>query len=93
MRVEGIEALDKAVASVQRGLKLVLDPRIVEANARALAEIKTRLKPGKGEIRFVLRLGDRGREVELGAAARYDVSPAMAGMLSTLPGVSEVLEI
>ena len=93
MRVEGIEALDKAVASVQRGLKLVLDRRVIEKNAGALAQIKARLKPGKGEIRFVLPLADRGKEVELSAAGRYDVSPAMAGVLSTLPGVSEVLEI
>jgi DNA polymerase-3 subunit alpha len=93
MRVEGIEALDKAVASVQRGLKLVLDRRVIEKNAGALAQIKARLKPGKGEIRFVLPLGDRSKEVELSAAGRYDVSPAMAGILSTMPGVSEVLEI
>jgi DNA polymerase-3 subunit alpha len=93
MRVEGIEALDKAVASVQRGLKLVLDRRVIEKNTNALAQIKARLKPGKGEVRFVLPLGDRGKEVELSAAGRYDVSPAMAGVLSTMPGVSEVLEI
>ena len=41
----------------------------------------------------MLSLGDRGKEVELSAAGRYDVSPAMAGVLSTMPGVSEVLEI
>jgi DNA polymerase-3 subunit alpha len=93
MRVEGIEALDKAVASVQRGLKLVLDRRVIEKNAGALAQIKARLKPGKGEIRFVLPLVDRNKEVELAAVGRYDVSPAMAGVLSTVPGVSEVLEI
>jgi DNA polymerase-3 subunit alpha len=93
MRVEAIEALDKAVASVQRGLRLVLDRRVIEKNASALGQIKARLKPGKGEIRFVLPLGDRGKEIEIAAAGRFDASPAMAGALSTLPGVSEVLEI
>jgi DNA polymerase-3 subunit alpha len=93
LRVEGIEALDKAVANVQRGLRLVLDRRVIEKNAGALAQIKSRLKPGKGEIRFVLELADRGKELELGTTGRYDVSPATAGMLSTLPGVVEVLEI
>jgi DNA polymerase-3 subunit alpha len=93
MRVEAIEALDKAVASVQRGLRLVLDRRVIEKNASALGQIKARLKPGKGEIRFVLPLGDRGKEIEIAAAGRFDASPAMAGALSTLPGVVEVLEI
>jgi DNA polymerase-3 subunit alpha len=71
----------------------VLDRRVIEKNAGALAQIKSRLKPGKGEIRFVLELADRGKELELGTTGRYDVSPATAGMLSTLPGVVEVLEI
>jgi len=94
MRVEGIEALDKAVANVQRGLKLVLDRHVIEKNVGAMAQIKARLKPGgKGEIRFVLPLGDRGKEIEFTVPGRYDASPAAAGMLSTMPGVSEVLEI
>ena len=94
MRVEGIEALDKAAANVQRGLKLVLDRRLIEKNAGALAAIKSRLKPGgKGEIRLVLPLGDRGKELEFGISGRYDVSPSSAGILATTPGVIEVLEI
>ncbi len=94
MRVEGIEALDKAAANVQRGLKLVLDRHFIEKNAGALAVIKSRLKPGgKGEIRLVLALGDRGKELEFGVAGRFDVSPSSAGILSATPGVTEVLEI
>jgi DNA polymerase-3 subunit alpha len=92
MRVEGLEALDKAAAGVQRGLKLVLDRR--QASAAAIAVLKSHLKPGgKGEIRIVLPLEDRGREIELVIPGRYDVSPARAGILSTSPGVVEVLEI
>ncbi|HEY7670359.1 MAG TPA: DNA polymerase III subunit alpha [Hyphomicrobium sp.] len=92
MRVEGIEALDKAAAGVQRGLKVVLDR--TRANAAAIAALKSHLKHGgKGEIRLVLPLEDRGREIELIIPGRYDVSPARAGILSTTPGVVEVLEI
>ena len=92
MRVEGLEALDKATAGVQRGLKLVLDRR--QASAAALAALKSQLKHGgKGEIRLVLALEDRGREIELVIPGRYDVSPARAGVLATVPGVEEVLEI
>ena len=85
---------DKAVAGVQRGLRLVLDRRVIEKNPAVLAQLKARLKAGgKGEIRFVLPLADRGKEIEFGVPGRYDVSPGVAGVLSTIPGVSEVLEI
>ncbi len=92
MRVEGLESLDKAAEGVQRGLKLVLDHR--NASAKHVAVLKSHLKHGgKGEIRLVLPLMDRGREIELVIPGRYDVSPTRAGILSTTPGVVEVLEI
>jgi DNA polymerase-3 subunit alpha len=92
MRVEGLQGLDQAAAGVQRGLKVVLDYR--QASAKHVATLKSHLKHGgKGEIRLVLPLEDRGREVELVIPGRYDVSPARAGILSTTPGVVEVLEI
>jgi DNA polymerase-3 subunit alpha len=94
MRVEGIEALDKAAAGVQRGLKLVLDRRMLQAGGASIAALKSQLKPGgKGEIRLVLALEDRGREMEFVIPGRYDVSPARAGVLATVPGVIEILEI
>jgi DNA polymerase III subunit alpha len=94
MRIEGLEALDKAAAHVQRGLKVVLDSHALQASAAPVAQLKSHLKHGgKGEIRLVLALEDRGREVSLVIPGRYDVSPARAGILSTTPGVVEVLEI
>ncbi len=94
MRVEALEALDKAAAGVQRGLRVVLDTRLVQGKAGAIAALKAQLKPGgKGEIRLVLALDDRNRELEFTLPGRYDVSPAQAGVLSTTPGVMEVLEI
>jgi hypothetical protein len=42
-------------------------------------------------VRLVLPVG--AREVELVLAGRFDVSPAQAGQLSTVPGVLEVVEI
>ena len=35
----------------------------------------------------------RNRELEFSLPGRYDVSPAQAGILSTTPGVREVLDI
>jgi DNA polymerase III subunit alpha len=94
MRVEGLRGLDDAAAGVQRGLKLVLDRHALQKSRDPVTKLKSHLKQGgKGEIRLVLPLEDRGREVELIIPGRYDVSPSSAGILSTTPGVVDVSEI
>ena len=94
MRVESMRDLDAAVADLQEGLKLVLDTKVLQSMGGTIATLKALLKPGgKGEIRLVLALDDRNRELEFSLPGRYDVSPAQAGILSTTPGVREVLDI
>ena len=94
MRVESMRGLDAAVADLQEGLKLVLDTKVLQSKRGTIATLKALLKPGgKGEIRLVLALDDRNRELEFALPGRYDVSPAQAGILSTTPGVREVLDI
>jgi DNA polymerase-3 subunit alpha len=93
LRVESIQALDAAVATVQGGIKLMLDRRFIEKNPAALAQLKARLKPGKGEVRIGVELPEFNKQLVLGVPGRYDISPAVAAVLSTLPGVVEVLEI
>ena len=97
LRVQSMEALDKAAAEIDRGLKIVFDTGVVAARRGVVDELKAQLKPGQtgarkgGEIRLVLPVG--ARELEIILPGRYDVSPAQAGHLSTVPGVVEVLEI
>jgi DNA polymerase-3 subunit alpha len=97
MRVQSMEALDKAAAEIDRGLKIVFDTGVVAARRGVVEEFKSLLKPGQagakrgGEVRLVLPVG--ARELEIILPGRYDVSPAQAGQLSTVPGVVEVLEI
>jgi DNA polymerase-3 subunit alpha len=94
MRVQSIEPLETAAANVQRGLKLVLDRGLVQADGARLDELSKLLKSGgKGEIRLVVPLPDRGQEVEFTLPGRYEIGPMQMGELSTLPGVLEVLEI
>jgi DNA polymerase-3 subunit alpha len=94
MRIESMRGLDAAVADLQEGLKLVLDTKVLQSKRGTIATLKALLKPGgKGEIRLVLALDDRNRELEFSLPGRYDVSPAQAGILSTTPGVREVLDI
>jgi DNA polymerase-3 subunit alpha len=97
MRVQSMEALDKAAAEIERGLRIVFDTGVLAARRGLADEFKALLKPGQrgarkgGEVRLVLPVG--ARELEIVLPGRYDVSPAQAGQLSTVPGVVEVLEI
>ncbi|MDX2201739.1 MAG: DNA polymerase III subunit alpha [Hyphomicrobiaceae bacterium] len=93
LRAQGVQSLDEAAASVQRGLKVVLDKRVAQAKG-TLGELKALLKPGgKGTITIALALEERGREVELALPGRFDISPAQQGVISTVPGVIEVVEV
>jgi DNA polymerase-3 subunit alpha len=98
MRVQSLEPLERAAAQIERGLKLVMDPAVVASRRANIAELRTLLKPGGaagrkgGEVRLVMALGDRAREIEITLPGRYDVTPAQAGHLSTVPGVLEVVE-
>jgi DNA polymerase-3 subunit alpha len=97
MRVQAIESLDKAAGSVERGLRIVLDPALVGARKARIGVLKGHLKPGGtglrkgGEVRILLPLG--GRDVDILLPGRWDVSPAEAGRLSTVAGVLEVVEV
>ena len=95
MRVQSLEALDKAAASVPRNLKLVLDRKSIVANTIPVSEVGRYLRPAVrgGEIRLILPLEDRNREMELILPGRYEVSPQEAGRLAALPIVAEIIEI
>jgi DNA polymerase-3 subunit alpha len=99
MRVQSVEALDKAAGALEQGLRVILDPALVGTQRANLAGLKSELaqalRPARkgGEVRIVLPLSDAGREIEISMPGRYDVSPSVAGRVSTLPGVLEVVEM
>ncbi len=99
LRVQGLQALDEAAASIQRGLKIVLDRRPLQSKKLSLEALKSELKPPTGgpktggEIRVVLELDDRDRILEIDIPGRYDVGPMMQGHLGTLPGVLDVIDL
>jgi len=95
MRVQSLEALDKAAAGVPRNLKVVLDQReCAGPNVVRLEEMRQRLKPAQrgGEVRLVLPLLDRDCEMELILPGRYDVSPQDAGRIAALAVVAKIIE-
>jgi DNA polymerase-3 subunit alpha len=100
LRVQQIDSLDRVMSTVRRGLTIVLDRRVIQAGPDRMAEIKSALKRlgpegagGGGEIGFEIDLEDSGRKVAFALKGRFDVSPAQKGLLSTVPGVLDVLEV
>lgn len=94
MRVQGLESLDKAAASVPRHLKVVLDRKALTHAATQIGDMHANLKPSArgGEIRLLLPLEDRGCEMEFLLPGRYEVSPEAAGRIATMAGVVEIIE-
>ena len=85
VRVQSLESLDKAAASVQRGLKIVID------RPHGLGEIKDVLcERGRGEIRVVVRLEQQAKDVELRLAGRFELSPNRINALRGCAGVLDV---
>ncbi len=94
LRVQTVQSLDEAANGLQRGLKVVIDGRAVQADDGRLDELKALLKPGgKGLVCLSMALADRGREVEIAMPGRFDISPAQKSAISTVPGVLEVVDI
>ncbi len=94
LRVQGLQALDEAAAGLQREVKIILDPDIVAASPQSIVDLRAMLKlGGKSDIRFILRLDDRDAEIDIGfARARFDLTAAQRGTMTTMPGVLEIIE-
>jgi len=96
MRIEGIEALDRAAAALPRGVRIRLDASALQngSSGQVLEALRAQLKPGgKSEVRLVLALPEAGREVEIALARTFELSPIQRGQISVLPGVMELAEL
>ena len=94
LRTQGIQSLDEAAEGLQRGLRVVLDGRAFQADAKGIHELKSMLKPGgKGIVCLSMMLQDQAREVEIAMPGRFDISPAQKGAIATVPGVLDVVDI
>jgi len=93
MRAQSIEALEKAAAAVPRNVRLVVDGKAACGGA-LIPALRGLMKPAGrgGEIRLVMALEDRGREVEIVLPGRYEISPQVLSRISVLDGVTEVTE-
>jgi DNA polymerase III subunit alpha len=95
-RIQTVEALDRAAAKVQKGLRIfVRDEAPLDAVAKRLdrgggeGPAGSQGGEAEGEINLVVTVG-AGAEVELKLPGRYKVSPQIAGALKAIPGVVDV---
>jgi DNA polymerase-3 subunit alpha len=102
-RIQTVDALDRAAAKVQKGLRIFLrDAAPLDAVAKRLDKGNGRGEGGgsapnggqggahgEGEVNLVVMLG-AGAEVEVKLPGRYKVSPQIAGAIKAVPGVIEV---
>ncbi len=97
LRVQGLEALDAAAANAMRGVKIVLDEHAIMAGGEPLTELRRILSHGGargGDVELVLRAADGSADVELAfPQTRFSITPTQIGVLSTMPGVIEVVEL
>jgi DNA polymerase III subunit alpha len=85
IRIVRVEPLEEVAASHAHSLRVVLDsPDPIERVAGRLDG------PGDGSVVVVLRLAERGQEVEVKLPGGYRVTPQVAGALQTVPGVLRV---
>ncbi len=82
MRVQSVEALDKAAGALEQGLRVVLDPALVGAAARQPCRTEIRAQPGATRLRAKAarcascsRFRMRGEKSRSRMPGRYDVSP------------------
>ncbi len=87
LRLQSLEALDKAAASVVQGIQIYL------RDTSPLASIAKRLAPGgRAPARVTLLLAD-GREVEIGLGAKFAITPQIKGAIKAIQGVVDVQDL
>jgi DNA polymerase-3 subunit alpha len=92
MRVQTMKSLDEAVEQIPRTVRILLDGDALDRNPAGLEQLRTLLRPGRGEALIELRLAGYERPVPIAPKGRYDLSAKTIGRITTLPGVLEVIE-
>jgi DNA polymerase-3 subunit alpha len=94
LRAQSIESLDAAAESIQKGVKVLLDGRVLNSNRSAIEELHALLRPGgKSTVCFGITLSDARRELEIALPGRFEVSPVQKSALQTVPGVLEIIDL
>ncbi len=94
LRAQSIESLDAAAENIQKGVKVILDGRVLNGSRSTIEDLRQLLKPGgKSTVCLGIALSDAGRELEISLPGRFEVSPAQKSALQTVPGVLEIIDL
>jgi DNA polymerase III subunit alpha len=87
LRLQGVEALDKAAASVVQGVQIFV------RDATPLESISKRLeRKGKAPVLLTL-ITNTGREVDVSLGKNFVMSPQIKGALKAVHGVVDVMDL
>ena len=87
LRLQSLEPLDKAAASVVQGIQIYL------RDAGPMASIAKRLQQGgRAPARVTLLLAE-GREVEIGLGSKFAITPQVKGAIKAIQGVVDVQDL
>ena len=87
LRLQGVEALDKAAAAVVQGVQIfVRDGSPIESIAKRLE------RKGKAPVVITL-ITEQGREVDIELGKNFVMDPRVKGALKAVTGVVEVLDL
>jgi DNA polymerase-3 subunit alpha len=87
LRLQGVEPLDKAAASMVTGLEIfVRDAKPLESIAQRLGN------GGRAPVRLVM-LMERGREVHVSLGNKFTITPQIKGAIKAISGVVDVQDL
>jgi len=87
LRLQSVEALDKAAATITQGLQIFL------RDAGPIASIARRLQTGGRSPARVTLLLEGGSEVEIGLGSKFNITPQIKGAVRAMEGVVDVQDI
>ena len=87
LRLQGVEALDKAAAAVVQGVQIFIrDATPIESIAKRLE------RKGKAPVLLTL-ITETGREVDVELGRNFTMTPQIKGALKAVNGVVDVLDL
>ncbi len=87
LRLQGVEALDKAAATITQGIQIFM------RDASAIANIAKRLQTGGRSPARVTLMLEGGREVEIGLGSKFNINPQIKGAVRAMDGVVDVQDL
>jgi DNA polymerase-3 subunit alpha len=87
LRLQGVEALDKAAANAVQGLQIFV------RDAIPVDSIAKRLQAGGKAPVIVTLITEQGREIDISLGSRYVVNPQIRGALKAANGVVDVVDL